>query len=62
MSRTNHRHYTLDTRASRYRRALRRVSNAMVQRSHPCPRCHKPHKLTSIDRALGYACNDCSED
>ena len=29
-------------------------------RNLPCPTCHEPNRLTPIDRARGYQCDECA--
>lgn len=30
-------------------------------RDLPCPTCHKPNRLTHIDRMRGYQCDSCAD-
>lgn len=30
-------------------------------RVHDCPTCHQPNRLTPIDVAHGYQCDDCAD-
>jgi hypothetical protein len=37
-----------------------RASSKSNPRSHPCPTCKEPNKLTPADKAKGYQCDDCA--
>ena len=40
---------------------MRRYRKYQAQtRSHPCPTCRRPERLTDRDRARGYQCDDCT--
>ena len=30
-------------------------------RNLPCPTCGEPNRLTRLDRAAGYQCNECAD-
>ena len=40
--------------------ALRRATKSNP-RNLPCPNCGNPNRLTRIDRARGYQCDECAD-
>jgi hypothetical protein len=42
-------------------RSALRAATPHNPRNLPCPTCGKPNRLTPIDRARGYCCDDCAD-
>ena len=38
-----------------------RAATPTNPRNLPCPRCHRPNRLTPRDVALGYQCDSCAD-
>ena len=38
-----------------------RAATTNNPRNLPCPTCGQPNKLTPIDKARGYQCDDCAD-
>jgi len=38
-----------------------RAATKKNPRKHPCPNCGKPNRLTPLDVAKGYQCNECAD-
>ena len=38
-----------------------RAATRSNPRNLPCPNCGQPNRLTRIDRARGYQCDDCAD-
>jgi hypothetical protein len=38
-----------------------RAATASNPRNLPCPACKRPNRLTPLDRARGYQCDDCAD-
>lgn len=42
-------------------RSALRASTRSNPRNLPCPTCHEPNRLTPLDRARGYQCDECAD-
>lgn len=38
-----------------------RATSRRYPRNLPCPTCRKPNRLTPVDRARGYQCDECAD-
>lgn len=42
-------------------RSALRAATRQNPRNLPCPTCHQPNRLTRIDKARGYQCDECAD-
>ena len=50
-----------DSRVQRFREPGGRSALHPGRRTHPCPTCKEPNRLTSRDVAKGYQCDRCAD-
>ena len=46
--------------AAPYGKSSLRAATRKNPRNLPCPTCHAPNRLTPLDRAKGYQCDECA--